>query len=123
MTEIDYESALFDVLETLKGHYPQIAGGFARGTGGFDRDYILGELRKRASAPAGDGVESAFRQALEDVCNPLAYLQRKAEADGARLGGMAYTIANDLATVQGIARDALSAALARPRAAVGEREA
>ncbi|MEN2749269.1 hypothetical protein [Sphingomonas sp. T9W2] len=50
---IDYESSLFDVLETLKAHYPSIAGGFARGTGGFDRDYILDELRKPASAPAG----------------------------------------------------------------------
>ena len=50
----------------------------------------------------------AMRQALEDVCNPLGYLRRKAEAEGNRLGGMAYAIANDIATVQQIARDALS---------------
>lgn len=45
----DYETALFDVLEALKPHFPQIAGGFARMTGGVDRDYIVGELR---AAPA-----------------------------------------------------------------------
>ncbi|PZU75583.1 MAG: hypothetical protein DI530_15135 [Sphingomonas sp.] len=54
-----------------------------------------------------DSVD-AMRQALEDVCNPLGYLRRKAEAEGNRLGGMAYAIANDIATVQQIARDALS---------------
>jgi hypothetical protein len=51
-----------------------------------------------------------LRQALGDVCSPLAYLQRLAEADGNRLSGMAYAIASDINTVKGIARDALAVA-------------
>lgn len=56
-----------------------------------------------------DADVEQLKQALEDVCNPLAYLKRMAEAEGAKLGGMAYSIANDIATVQGIARAALQA--------------
>jgi hypothetical protein len=63
------------------------------------------------STPSSDSGErmreAAYRQALEDVCNPLAYLQRMAEAEGGKLSGMAYSIANDIATVQRIARAAL----------------
>jgi hypothetical protein len=60
-----------------------------------------------------EAEDERLRQALEDICNPLAYLQRMAEADGNRLSGMAYTIANDINTVQGIARAALSAGSAQ----------
>lgn len=49
-----------------------------------------------------------LQQALRDVQNPLAMLQRKAEADGLQLSGMAYSIATDLHFVQSIARDALN---------------
>ena len=61
-----------------------------------------------------DADVEQLKQALEDVCNPLAYLKRMAEAEGAKLGGMAYSIANDIATVQGIARAALQALGERP---------
>lgn len=48
----DYETVLFDVLEALKPHFPQIAGGFARMTGGVDGEYIVSELRSvLATAP------------------------------------------------------------------------
>ena len=52
--------------------------------------------------------EAAYRQALEDVCNPLGYLQRMADAEGAKLSGMAYAIASDIGTIQRIAKEALS---------------
>ena len=52
--------------------------------------------------------EAAYRQALEDVCNPLGYLQRMADAEGAKLSGMAYAIASDIGTIQHIAKEALS---------------
>ena len=48
-----------------------------------------------------------FRQALQDVVNPLQYLQREADKGGRKLSGAAYMIANDLHFVQGIAKNAL----------------
>ncbi len=65
--------------------------------------------RHRLSATSAPAGVEGLRQALEDVCNPLGYLQRMAEAEGNKLGGMAYAIANDISTVQRIARDALAA--------------
>lgn len=68
----------------------------------------------RAAPPAMDREavervrEAAYRQALEDVCNPLGYLQRMADAEGAKLSGMAYAIASDIGTIQRIAKEALS---------------
>jgi hypothetical protein len=47
------------------------------------------------------------REALADVVNPLGKVQRDAEAQGAQLSGMAYSIANSLSFVQDIARAAL----------------
>jgi len=41
-----YENMLFDLLETLKIRYPEIAGAFARGTGGVELPYILEVLRE-----------------------------------------------------------------------------
>ena len=64
-------------------------------------------LATRAAPPAMDR-EAAYRQALEDVCNPLGYLQRMADAEGAKLSGMAYAIASDIGTIQRIAKEALS---------------
>lgn len=46
---------------------------------------------------------------LHDIVNPLGKLAREAEAKGVQLSGMAYSIANDLAFVQSIARQALEA--------------
>lgn len=76
--------------------------------------------RHRLAAEASfKAREDALVEALEDVVNPLAYLQRYAEARGNNLGPQAYNIANNLAFVQGITRDAL---LARAHtAAEGER--
>lgn len=63
-----------------------------------------------------DGDVQRLTQALTDVANPIEYLRRHAEADGNRLNGMAYSIANDLHFVQKIARDAIGepAALRSP---------
>ncbi len=54
-----------------------------------------------------------LRQALSDVKNPVEYCRRHAEANGTKLNGMAYSIANDLHFVQKLASDALDA---EPRA-------
>jgi len=50
-----------------------------------------------------------LREALGDIVNPLAAMQRRAEVEGCRLSGMAYSIATDLGFVQNIARTALGA--------------
>jgi hypothetical protein len=50
---------------------------------------------------------SIATQALEDIVNPLGYFKRYAQAQGRQLGGMAYTVANDIHTVQRIAQEAL----------------
>jgi hypothetical protein len=55
-----------------------------------------------------DAEIAFYRQALDDVANPMRVLQRQAEAEGARLSGMAYSVANDLGFVQSIARRALA---------------
>lgn len=68
---------------------------------------ICDALATRAAPPAMDR-EAVYRQALGDVCNPLGYLQRMAEAEGAELSGMAYAIASDIGTIQRIAKRALS---------------
>jgi hypothetical protein len=65
-------------------------------------------------ARQAEGREGWFRQALEDVCNPLAKIRRDAEAKGHRLSGQAYEIAHSLSFVQGIAREALACALTPP---------
>ena len=75
---------------------------------------IAGSADTIAAPPAMDREavervrEAAYRQALEDVCNPLGYLQRMADAEGAKLSGMAYAIASDIGTIQRIAKEALS---------------
>jgi hypothetical protein len=37
-----------------------------------------------------------LREALEEIVNPLQFMQRRAEAEGNRLSGMAYSLANDV---------------------------
>jgi len=77
--------------------------------------YVLAKFRLAHQTPpatqpsATRGEVERLTQALRDVVNPLGYLQRKAEAEGNVLGGMAYAIANDLGTVQRIASDAIAA--------------
>ena len=46
--------------------------------------------------------------ALESIAEPLAALRREAEADGLKLSGMAFQIANDPEHLKGIARDVLA---------------
>lgn len=53
--------------------------------------------------------EQALLQALRDIADPLAALRRRAEAEGGRLSGMAYSISRDPAHLQGIAIAALRA--------------
>jgi chromosome segregation ATPase len=48
--------------------------------------------------------------ALEEIVNPLKFMQARAEAEGARLSGMAHTIANSVEHLKGIARAALTPA-------------
>lgn len=97
---------------------------FALAVSKIDRDVRLSDLTDaeidaliastRAAPPAMDREavervrEAVYRQALEDVCNPLGYLQRMADAEGAKLSGMAYAIASDIGTIQRIAKEALS---------------
>ncbi|QBE91461.1 hypothetical protein DRN02_005065 [Sphingomonas paucimobilis] len=69
---------------------------------------ILNAHWDEPAAPPAMDREAAYRQALEDVCNPLGYLQRMADAEGAKLSGMAYAIASDIGTIQRIAKEALS---------------
>ena len=59
------------------------------------------------SLAAKDVEIARLREALSNVTKPIGYLQRRAEAEGSRLNGMAYQIANDIAFVQSIARQAL----------------
>lgn len=73
----------------------------------LEAGYTETPLFTRAAPPAMDR-EAVYRQALEDVCNPLGYLQRMADAEGAKLSGMAYAIASDIGTIQRIAKEALS---------------
>ena len=81
---------------------------------GPSEDACIAAWNTRAAPPAMDREavervrEAAYRQALEDVCNPLGYLQRMADAEGAKLSGMAYAIASDIGTIQRIAKEALS---------------
>lgn len=56
-----------------------------------------------------DSEIGKLRQALADILNPLAYLERQAKAEGATLNSLAPSIANNIGTLQGIARDALKA--------------
>lgn len=67
-----------------------------------------------ADAVAAESRASVLQAVLDDVCNPLAVLQRQAHAKGARLSGEAYNIANSLAFVKSIARYALT--LCNPQA-------
>ena len=63
------------------------------------------DWKSRADSLAAELAKA--REALTDVCNPLGKMRRDAEAQGAVLSGMAYQIANSLAYVQDIAREAL----------------
>jgi len=52
--------------------------------------------------------ENIYRLALEEIVNPLKFMKERAEANGERLSGLAYQIANDVHYLQGIAKQALS---------------
>lgn len=66
-----------------------------------------------AEAPLGALVKIArenerLRTALDKIANPLAYFQRQAEENGAKLDvGMANVLAHDSAWLQSIAKEAL----------------
>lgn len=69
----------------------------------------LPALLEAAEAKAGlEAERDRYKRGLEEVCNPLMYFQRLADAEGARLSGMAHSLANDPYTLQRIARAALS---------------
>lgn len=62
---------------------------------------LFAEREKAAAGPL---------EALEEIANPLTAMKRRAEAQGHRLSGMAYSIANSADHLQGIARNAIAAA-------------
>lgn len=78
-------------------------------TVGHARDCPEAELESLRVEVAGmrEKVKLATR-ALADVINPMDYLRREADKDGARLNEAAYQIANDRSTVVGIAQKALA---------------
>ena len=104
------EKALMDAVDILKTYADFIRNDVRADD--FERHPYVPHIEQtiedlRAAPPAMDR-EAAYRQALEDVCNPLGYLQRMADAEGAKLSGMAYAIASDIGTIQRIAKEALS---------------
>lgn len=63
--------------------------------------------RFAALAERAEAAERALAEAvgvLGDISNPIRALQREASAEGRKLSGAAYAIANDLHFVQGLAR-------------------
>lgn len=49
-----------------------------------------------------------YKVALDEVARPMFHMRKRAEANGQRLGDMAYVIANSLNHVQEVARAALA---------------
>ena len=49
------------------------------------------------------------KEALREIDAPIAFMQKRAEAEGNRLSGMAYSIANSPSHLQNIARQTLAA--------------
>lgn len=84
-----------EILEALRG-----GGGVA-----YRADIEL-YISQEICAAAADEIER-LRGALGDILNPLGKLKREADASGAVLNGMAYSIANDPGFMQRIAREAL----------------
>lgn len=62
----------------------------------------------RKALAASEARRGELEAALTDIANPLAMLERDAEAQGRVLGGRAWDIANNLHFVQGIAKAALN---------------
>ena len=61
----------------------------------------------KAERTATQAEIARLRGALGDVVDPIEHLRRYAESRGSKLNGNAYSIGNNLAFVQQIARDAL----------------
>ena len=68
---------------------------------------IIAALRAEAEATELREENARLREALEDVINPLGYIQRYAAKRGQKLSDMAYAVANDPGTIRQIARKAL----------------
>jgi hypothetical protein len=51
-----------------------------------------------------------LRLALDEIVNPLSYIEDRAKKDGCQLSSMAHQIANSAAHLQDIARKALNKA-------------
>ena len=81
----------------------------------YDRDSTRAPYQRtfNPDGPEAAEVIKKLYEALEDVINPIGKLRRDAEAQGTKLGPMAYSIANDLGFVRSIAKDALSNLRAR----------
>lgn len=77
------------------------------------RHHMPDEMRERlraALAAPMPSQEDRMRKALEEIENPIATMQKRADAAGTRLDGMiANQIANDPNYLKGIARAALAA--------------
>jgi uncharacterized protein YPO0396 len=56
-----------------------------------------------------EAENARLRAALDEIIDPIAGLRRRAEAEGGKLNGMAWSIANSINHLQQIARAALAA--------------
>lgn len=65
------ENFTFDLLEELKCHFPMIAGGFARGTGGIDKEYILRVIRE--TTPASTLIPTLVNEVVEEAQQACRY--------------------------------------------------
>lgn len=74
----------------------------------FDEEHIdpHGECATEITRLTAEG--KAMRLALEEIVNPLKFMQERAEQAGARLNHMAYEIAHNSHHLQSIAAKALA---------------
>lgn len=68
------------------------------------RDNHRGLVTWQARATAAEAALKKAREALAEIADPLAAMQKRAEATGGRLSKLAYSIANNPHYLQEIAR-------------------
>lgn len=101
--EEDFAEEVNKSLPTLLSHIDALE---ARVVEQVEQHNKLHELAEEYLARA-EAAERALEEAVEvlgDISNPIRALQREASAEGRKLSGAAYAIANDLHFVQGLAR-------------------
>ncbi len=77
---------------------------------GFKLDKLSARIRELSqSITEAEALADRLAEALGDVIDPLGYLRRTADAEGSKLSGAAYAVANDPGFVRSIAESALAA--------------